>query len=149
MPGKATVEAPWISRNWFLLLVKRNEFCCERGQRKYLISSRAVFMAPVLPTTVTPDLLHVLYDSSLKGSQASFTSADSSRILPVLPFCFWAASVGPPAAPHWWLWTWTWIMVAMVGLITCCMAGLAACLNRFNCIKKAWNVSGYHWVEYC
>jgi len=57
-------------------------------------------MALVLPTTVTPDLLHVLYDSSLKGSQVSPTSADSSEILSVLPCCFQTVSTEFPAHPQ-------------------------------------------------
>lgn len=127
---EATVEAPRMSRNWFPLLVEINPFCYEKQQSKrkkkpfffflptmpkqthcYLITEKVLFprakkqtsfplesclTAPVFPTAVTPDLLRALYDSSLRGC----TSADSSKILPVLPCCFQTASTGCPAHPQ-------------------------------------------------
>lgn len=130
---------------------------------KYIVprTLESHLMAPVLPTAVTPDLLHIPCDSSLQGSQVFCASGDSSEIHPVLPFCFQTAFMwsqahaqGPQAShalssPHCYS---TSVVLDMLGgseimlvvtvdFITQCTTGLAVALSWLNCIKKAWTLS--------
>lgn len=67
-----------------------------RAKKETSFPLESCLTAPVFPTAVTPDLLCAPYDSSLRGC----TSADSSKILPVLPCCFQTACMGCPAHPQ-------------------------------------------------
>lgn len=90
---------PTVQKQTHCYLINEKVFF-PRSKKETWFPLQSCLMAPVLPTAVTPDLLHVLHDSSLQGSQVSPTSAGSSKIFPVLPCCFQTASMGCPAHPQ-------------------------------------------------